>query len=177
MNNQTGEMPSNGEKPTDQQKQEQLNPYGQLYEKLDSDGRKAIDDHIAGLSNALKNERDSQKLLKKELSDALKNAQAGSEAAKAVQEISARLEQAERKNAVFQALYGIGVTNAKLAYLAITADGLVDDKGVIDVKQFSDKYPELIRRGVSGVYAGDGARQNNTPKGNMDNWIRQRAGK
>lgn len=161
---QPGEMQGKGEMP---------NPlsFDQLYIGLDDAGQKVIDAHIAGLKSALERERESAKSARSEVTTLTKKVQESGAAQQRIAEL-------ERKTAIMEQLYSIGVTNPQLAYMAVTtSQDLLDDKGVIDEQKFSKKFPELLKKtGASSTFAGQSARQSDTGTiTGMDSWIRQKA--
>lgn len=144
--------------------------FDQLYTGLDDAGKRAIDGHISGLKSALDRERESAKVARSEVTTLTKKVQESSAAQQRVAEL-------ERKTAIMEQLYRIGVTNSQLAYMAVTtSQDLLDDKGVLDEQKFSKQFPELLKKGGGLAFAGQSARQSDTGTvAGMDSWIRQKA--
>jgi len=135
------------------------------------------DSHVHGLKSALDSERKQRQDMAKQLKALEKNAEAGSEAAKALGELTARLEQAERQ-AAFYAVANtpeIGCSNPRAAFLVAQASGHFTRSGEPDWKAIRAEAPELFRQRGS---ANGGAGTNSPPKAaSMNDFIRAAAGR
>lgn len=139
--------------------------------------RQLASQHTAGLKSALEAERAQRKELAKQLKETLGKAEQGSEAAKALGELTAKYEQAERRAAFYEdaGRPEIGCSNPKAAFLIANADDLFTRSGEPDWKAIRAAAPELFaRRGGADAGAGTTA----PPKGtDMNTFIRRAAGR
>lgn len=138
-----------------------------------------ITSHTTGLKSALDSERESRKGLERQLREAAKKADAGSEAQKQLTEMADRLTGTERRIAAYDALSAAGCANLKLAWLAAQDAGLVDGQGSVSVERLKAQFPELFKQGTPAPRgnAGSGAGQGGAPKQDMNAFIRQAAGR
>jgi len=134
--------------------------------------------HTTGLKSALEAERTERKNQAKQLRDALAKAEKGSETEKALQEITGRAEQAERRAAFFEEAVraDVGCTNARAAFLVATAENLFTRTGDPDWKRIKDAAPELFGRKLPSANAGNGT-QTPPKNGGMNDFIRRSAGR
>lgn len=137
-----------------------------------------IEDHAHGLRTALENERAQRKTLEKQLKDAAKKFDKDSEERKSLDKISADLAEANRKTDFYDAAHKAGVTNLKLAWLAVVADELIDEKGAIDFDELRKSHPQLFasKAPIQPINAGSGA-NGGAPKQTMNQLIRSAAGR
>jgi hypothetical protein len=134
--------------------------------------------HTTGLKSALESERQQRKEFAKQLRDATAKAEQGSAAQQALQEITGRAEQAERRAAFFEEANraDVGCTNARAAYLVASAENLFTKAGEPDWKRIKDAAPELFQRKLPSANAGNGTQI--PPKGGgMNDFIRRSAGR
>ena len=135
-----------------------------------------FEEHVSGLTSALKSERDLRKDDLKKLKDMQKLAEDGSDAQKRLTEMVDRLEKTELQAKFYESAIGAGVKNPKAAFLLAQADGLVT-KEKIDFDGLKTSYPEMFGSGEPQPKgnAGEGSGQgNNTGKTDMNEWIRTR---
>lgn len=140
--------------------------------------RSLISTHEGGLKSALDSERKQRNELAKALKDATKDLEAGTEARKALEGLSSKLEEQERQLAFYDAATAAGVSNLKLAWIAAREAGAIDKAGNVNMDTLKKEYPELFKKTpLPPGNAGAGA--NGQPpgqRGGMDALIRQVAG-
>jgi hypothetical protein len=160
----------------DQPDQQQQGPtFESWYGSLDATTKQLIDDHTTGLRSALQKERDSSKMLEKQLRDAAKKLEAGSESEKQLTELANSLAAAQKQNAFNEEAHAAGVKNLRLAFLAASEAGLVDDKGNCDFTKLKAQFPELFVKVADGT-AGSGT-LTHPPAASMNDFIRRSAGR
>lgn len=176
-NNQDGEKPPEGQGQGGTQGNPPLMFDSWLKDQPD-DVKGLIEDHTHGLRTALDNERNQRKSLEKQLKDAAKRFEKDSDERKALDKISADLTEANRKTDFYDAAHKVGVTNLKLAWLAVVADELLDDKGAVDFEKLKSSHPQLFaaKAPIQNVNAGSGA-NGQLPKQTMNQLIRNAAGR
>lgn len=128
-----------------------------------------LDARDAPLRNALQQERDNAKALHKEIKALSQKAEAGSEIAKTVTELSGKLETEQKRADFYEAATAAGCRNLRLAWLVASADGLA-------LTEIQKNYPELFAS-KPATHAGNGA--NSGPSGekqDMNTLIRKKAG-
>lgn len=133
--------------------------------------------HTQGLKSALDAERQQRKDLAKQLKELERTAEQGSEAARTLGEMSAKLEAAERVAAFYRdALQPeIGCANPRAAFLVAQADGLFTRSGEPDWKAIRAAAPELFRQRAT---ANGGVSNTQPPKASgMNEFIRAAAGR
>lgn len=139
-----------------------------------------IASHASGLKSALASERQQRKELAAQLREATGKLEKGSEAARTLEEISGRLDVAERRAAFYEAASRpeVGCTNARAAFLVAQAEGLFRKSGEVDWPALKEAAPELFgRRGVSGsVNAGAGTQGAPPASRGMNEFIRRASG-
>jgi len=147
------------------------------------DGIKGLyESHTAGLRGALKAEREQRKSesadLLKQLREAAKGSEAGSQAQVALKDVTTRLEQAEQRVSFFEdaAKPEIGCTNPRLAFIAAQEISAIDSKGRINWNEVKSQFPELFKRQGSGN-AGAGTGTTPTGKIDMNAVLRRAAGR
>lgn len=134
--------------------------------------------HTSGLKSALDAERNERKTFAKQLRDATAAAEKGSAAEKALQEMTANVEQLQRR-----ALFAeeatrpdVACVNVRAAYLVAQAEDLFDKSGAPDWKRIRDAAPELFARKMATANAGSGTQA--PPKMvSMNDFIRKAAGR
>ena len=136
-----------------------------------------FDDHVSGLRSALETERTERKALAKQIKDLGKQAEEGSELRQQLTNLTTALESVQRRTAFYESAPG-DVANLKLAFLAASDAGMVDDDGV-DWQAMRQRFPELFKRTVIPAgNAGSGAGQNGAqPQRTMNDFIRAAAGR
>lgn len=138
-----------------------------------------IDGHVKGLKSALDNERSQRSDLAKQLRDVTAKAEKGSELATALTQVSAQLEEAERR-ATFYADAGkpeIGCSNPRAAFVVAQADNLFDKRGNVDWAALKAVAPELFRPRVPQGNAGAGTGAPPPATQDMNQYIRRAAGR
>ncbi len=154
--------------------------YATWYEALDALPKGLIDTHIAGLKSALKSQSDQRKALAKQLRDASAKLEKGSDAQKALDGISAKLEVAETRAQFYEdaSRPEIGCSDVGLAYLAAISDELFDGRGTVDWDELKKTHPVLFGKPkMPRGDAGTGGGQQGTKKVSMNDWIRAAAGR
>lgn len=113
--------------------------------------------HSAGLTSALKAERDARKAAEAQLRDLAKKADAGSEAQVALTAQADKLAALEAQAGFYDKAHAAGVKNLRLAYMAAQQAGLVGAGGVVDFAKLKTEYPELFVSAPNGnAGAGNG---------------------
>lgn len=140
-----------------------------------------ISEHISGLKTALQSEREQRRGFERELREAARQAEEGSTARQQLDRLGESLALTERQAAFYEAAHGAGITNLKLAWLAVQQDeGLQDRAGNVNLDSLKEKYPELFatqRPQTPAGNAGSGTGGSPPAAGqSMDDWIRRRAG-
>lgn len=140
------------------------------------DVKAIIGDRFKNLETTLTSERDARKGFEKQVRDLATKAELGSEAQKQLTTMAEQIQAAERRQSFYDEAHTQGISNLKLAYLAATDSGFIDDRGRVNWEQLKKAYPQLVMavtppRGN----AGDGA---GTPPGKstMNTIIRRAAG-
>lgn len=141
--------------------------------------RKGYEGKTSGLHSALEKERTTAKDLSKELKKLSGLAEQGSEAKKALDEMSGRLEQAERERDFIREASKPenGCVNPDTAFLVASAKDLFKRSGEPDWAAIKQAAPELFtasRRAPPGN-AGSGKESPPAVQGGMNAWIRQQA--
>lgn len=135
-----------------------------------------FDDHVSGLRSALETERTERKALAKQIRDLGKQTEEGSELRQQLTNLTTALESVQQRTAFYESAPG-DVANLKLAYLAASDAGMVDDNGV-DWQAMRQRFPELFKRVIPAGNAGSGAGQNGAqPQRTMNDFIRAAAGR
>ena len=138
-----------------------------------------LEQRSSSLLNTVQATRRERDDLSRQLKEAAKGLEAGSEARKAMESMSAQLEAAEQR-AVFYEEAGrpeIGCTNPRLAYIAAQQDQLIDARGRINWDGLRSAYPELFRRAAPTTNAGAGTQNTQPATGGMNAFIRRAAGR
>lgn len=139
--------------------------------------------HTSGLKTALQAEREARKRdtgeLSRQLRDAAKKADEGSEARKSLEATAAQLEVAEKRAAFLEDAVRpeIQCRNPRAAFIVATSDGLFDKKGNPDWAAIKAAAPELFGPRVPAGDAGTGTGTPPPGKGGMNEFIRRSAGR
>lgn len=142
--------------------------------------RKGYEGKTQGLHSALETERTQRKEFAKQLKDLSAKAEKGSEAEKALGEMSARVEQAEQRAAFYEEAGKPenGCLNPKAAFLVATAEGLFKRSGEPDWAAIKQSAPELFgQRKLTPGHAGTGTQSPPAQQQSMNAFIRQAAGR
>ncbi|HUW11286.1 MAG TPA: hypothetical protein VM537_16265 [Anaerolineae bacterium] len=155
--------------------------YDTWYAALEAGPKALMDTHIAGLRSALTSEKDQRKTLANQLRDATGKLDKGSDARKALEDMTSKLEVAE-KRAQFYEDAGkpeMGCSDVGLAYLAALGDALFDARGNVDWDELKRKHPVLFAKPkLAPANAGAGVGQTGGVKGTgMNAFIRAAAGR
>lgn len=142
--------------------------------------RKGYEGKTQGLHSALERERQERKEISKQLKELLPKAEKGSEAEKALGEMSTRLEQANQRAAFVEEAIRpeIGCRNPKAAFLVAQADGLFKRSGEPDWTAIKQAAPELF--GSTKAPPGNGGNGRESPPartGGMNEFIRAATGR
>lgn len=132
---------------------------------------------VQGLKNALDAERDQRKKLDKQLRDAIASAEEGSQLKASMEELQANLQQAESRAQFAEEAGQHGVTNIQLAWLAANQIEAFDSRGNVKWKKLKESYPELFKVATPAGNAGAGTSGQQTAQMDMNQLIRQAAGK
>lgn len=148
---------------------------------------KGQDDTVKGLvaerfkqlESTVKATRTERETLNKQLRDASKKLEEGSEARKALEDVTSKLEAAEQRTAFYEdaARPEIGCNNPKLAWLAAIEIGAIDGKGRVGWEALKSQFPELFKTKVPNANAGTGTGTPPAGKVTMNEWIRRAAGR
>jgi len=158
--------------------------FDQWLEAQPDDVRSLVGSNVSGLRNALDAERKSRKDIEKQLRDAARKLEDGSDHRKALEETAARLQATEQQAAFYDQAHAAGVTNLRLAFLAAQEAGLIEKDGRsggirCDFAAMQKQFPELFGRkaGLPPGHAGNGAGSERTPGDDMNALIRRAAGR
>jgi len=135
-----------------------------------------LDGHTKGLKSALDAERDARKGFEKQVRELAKAADAGSAAQKQLTEMADAMTARDVQMQFYDEAHSQGVSNLKLAYLAATDAGLIDQRGRVNWEQMKKSYPELFEVAGRSPRGDAGTGTGSTPGGNIDmNTIIRRA--
>lgn len=187
---------SEGASGAEDQGGEEEKSFEALLEEQPEEFKTAYEQHTHGLQTALqsereerKSERDRRKELEKELRTMAQNAEEGSELrgqleekADALSEQEQRASEADARADFYEEAHGQGVTNLKLAYMAVTQDEIYDRKGNPDFAKLREDHPQLFGKRPGAAPAGDsgkgtGTGQEPPAQNDMNQWIREAAGR
>lgn len=169
----------NGETPATPASAEPLT-FEAVYKGLASEQRGALDNHIAGLKTALRDERDGRKALEKQLRDLGKQAEEGSALRAQIDKLAEEQSTTTAKAVFFEQAHEAQVKNLRLAWLAAQEYGLIDPKsGEADFAKLRQQAPELFAaKVVPAGNAGNGAKQPGVSDSrSMNDFIRAAAGR
>ncbi len=111
--------------------------------------------------------------------EATEKLEKGSETRAQFEQISGKLEEAERRADFFEEASKpeVGCTNPRLAYLGAQEIGAFSSKGKVDWEAIKKNFPELFRTAQPRTAGNAGAGTGTTAPGapNMDSMIRQAA--
>jgi hypothetical protein len=141
-----------------------------------------VNDEVAGLRSALQSERQQRREFERELRDAARELEEGSEARTRLESMADELDTVERRADFYEAAHGAGVTNLRLAWLAVQQDeSLSDRRGNVNMARLKKNYPELFgggQRSPPPGNAGSGTDGGAPPAtGGMNEFIRRSAGR
>lgn len=154
-------------------------PFDEWLAAQDETTKALVAQRFTALENTVRATRTEREELARQLREATKKLQEGSEARNALEALSARLQVAETRATFYEeaAKPEIGCTNARLAFLGAQEIGGIDDKGRVNWDAVRAAFPELFRPRVPPGNAGAGTGA--TPPGKMDmnTYIRRMAGR
>ena len=135
--------------------------------------------HSEALLNTVKATRKERDDFAKQIKELAKGQAEGSEARKALDEMSARLETSERRAAFLEDAMKpeVQCRNARAAWLLAEAEGLFDKKGNPDWASIKREAPELFGVPVANANAGQGTQQPPNPHKDMNTFIRKASGR
>lgn len=139
----------------------------------------AYEEHVNGLKSALASERSERKSLADQLRKLSKSAEAGSELQTRLDETVGALEEAEAKAQFFEDAAPV-VANLRVAWVYAKSAGLVDKHGRVDMARLRVEAPQLFetpRKAAPPAHAGNSAKDAPPPQRNMNDFIRQSAGR
>lgn len=142
--------------------------------------RKGYEGKTQGLHSALETERNQRKEFAKQLKELSAKAEKGSEAERALGEMSSRVELAEQRAAFYEdaGKPEIGCSNPKAAFLVAQADGMFKRSGEPDWNAIKQAAPELfVSRKMPPGNAGSGNGAPAPKGGSMNDYIRAAAGR
>lgn len=137
--------------------------------------------HEQGLRRALDSERDQRKTLEQQLRGLTGKLEEGSEARQQLETITSQLETESRRADFYEDAAQAGVTNFKLAWLAVqdNPDAFTDHRGRVNFERLKERHPELFRSPQSAPPPGHaGAGRGGQPESaqpSMNDIIRGRA--
>lgn len=166
-----GETPAPGAKTQD---------FDSWFGSLDDESKSLIESHTSGLKKALESERRSRKSLSDELKQAQARAEKGSELERSLQELTGKLDEANRRAQFFESA-PTDLANARLAWMLATADDLFTKTGEPDWEAIRAKAPEIFvqtKKAPSiNAGSGNGTIQGTSPAQSMNAFIRAAAGR
>lgn len=148
-------------------------------EKQPAEVKALYTSHSEGLLNTVKAVRDERDTFKKQLKDLAKNAEAGSEAQKQLEAMTAQLEITERRASFLEDAVKpeIECRNPGAAWVIAKAQDLFTKNGQPDWKQIKSAAPELFGKVIANANAGNGTQQPPAPKQDMNSFIRSKGGR
>lgn len=107
-----------------------------------------VDSHTKGLKTALQSERQQRADLAKQLREATKGLEKGSDLEKNMTALTAKLEQAELRARFFEdaSKPDVNCTNPRMAMLAAQELGAIDGHGRINWDAIKTVFPEIFRQ-------------------------------
>lgn len=136
--------------------------------------RDLYDQDVQGLKSTVTATRSERDNLAAQIKELTKQAGKGTELETQLTQLSASLEEANRKADFMAEAPGMECKNAKAAYALMLADKLYDKKGNPDWTAIKAAAPELFGKKISKTNAGDGA-GDPPAAGGMNAWIRNQA--
>ena len=173
-----GEMPADGNRVGATPRPTTPQTFDQWLDAQPDDVRSLVGSNVSGLKNALDAERTSRKSIEKQLRDAAKKLDDGSDHRKALEETAAKLQATELQAAFYDQAHVAGVTNLRLAHLAATESNLIDKSGRCNFDALQKQFPELFgaKDKLPPGHAGSGT-GSRTPGDDMNVLIRRAAGR
>jgi len=151
---------------------EQQEQTGQEPERFDAE-------YVGKLRKEAADWRSQLRETEKQLRDAAKQAEAGSAAQKQLAEMADAMTARDVQMQFYDEAHSQGVSNLKLAYLAATDAGLIDQRGRVNWEQMKKSFPQLF--GMTGTHpagnAGSGTTNPPSSGKDMNAFIRAGAGR
>ena len=136
--------------------------------------------HTAKLSNTVKATRKERDDFQKQLTEAIKKAEKGSELETQLTKLSGDLDKANRKSDFYEAATTADCHNAKAAYAIAITNDLFTRSGAPDWEAIKREAPELFgkvtSKGPIKKSAGNGTQEEPTATNSMNDFIRRSAG-
>lgn len=163
----------------DQTNNQQNETFGSWLEKQDEAVRRLYTEHTTGLQNTVKATRQERDDLAKQIKDLSSKAEKGSEMEKSLTEMSAKLEQAERRVLFAEeaVMPEIGCSNPKAAFALAVTDDLFKRDGSPDWVAIKAAAPELFGKSKVKSNAGDGTDTEPAAARDMNKFIRRASGR
>ena len=138
-----------------------------------------VEQRFEALQNTVKATRTEREDLAKQLRDATKKLEEGSDARLALEGLSEQLELEQRRAAFYEdaARPELGCTNPKLAYLGAQEISAIDGKGRVSWDAIKTAFPELFRAPHVSANAGDGTGRQPPAARSMNDFIRRSTGR
>jgi len=114
------------------------------YGALDADGKRLVDEHVSGLKNAVTSERRQVRELSQQVRDLQSKAEKGSELEGKLSELSAQLEESQRRSAFTEWAVKNNVVDPTLAFLAAKEAKVFDNSGAINGERLRELHPNLF---------------------------------
>jgi len=148
-------------------------------EKQEPQVKELYETHSEALMNTVRATRKERDDLARQIKELAKTQAEGSEARKALDEMSVKLEVTEKKADFFEQAMKpeLQCRNAKAAWLLAQASNLFDRKGNPDWDAIRAEAPELFGVNVANANAGAGTGNLPPAKKSMNDFIRQAAGR
>lgn len=133
----------------------------------------------AGLRSALQSERDQRRDFEQQLRDTASELEQGSKARERLDAMVGDLELLERRADFYESAHTAGVTNLRLAWVAVQSDDdLTNKRGLVNMALLKKSYPELFgSRQAPPGNAGSGTDSPPASKQDMNQFIRASAGR
>lgn len=148
---------------------------------LPEDQQKTIkalfDAKVQKLQNAVRDTRTERDKFQKQLREAAKNAEKGSDQQAELTKLADDLQRANVRADFYEEAPANGCRNAKAAYLIAVSGELFRKGGEPDWVAIKAAAPELFEKPASKNNAGSGTNSELPGKTTMNDWIRQQAGK
>jgi len=145
-------------------------------EKQPAEVKALYTSHSEGLLNTVKATRDERDSFKKDLAKLAKNAEAGSEAQKQLEAMTAQLEITERRASFLEDAVKpeIECRNPGAAWVIAKAQDLFTKNGQPDWKQIKASAPELFGKVIANANAGNGTGTPPAKPNTMNDFIRNK---
>jgi len=137
-----------------EQKEQSYGSFEEFVNTLDEQKKELYSNHISGLKNALKNEKENRRKLAEQVKALSPAVEKGSELERKLAETAKLLEEAEQRSTEYnrratfaeQAIRpGVNCSNIKAAYALAVSEGLFDEDNSPKWKELQKLAPELFR--------------------------------